>query len=70
MKNLLKGGMDTIIVVILLIALVVALFTVVILPYFQPTIDFGSGTQGRINDIADEINGVFQEGVEEPIEPI
>ncbi len=64
LKNLVKGGMETIIVVVLLIAIVIALFVAVILPNFRSASNLGSATTGTINDLSGEINDVLTNEVE------
>lgn len=51
--KLLKGGIETIIVVVLLVAVVVGLFIAVVIPMANTTVDIGDEGIERLDEIFD-----------------
>ena len=60
LANLVKGGIETIIIVVLLVAVVVGLFIAVILPMVTGTTDMDEDVTGNMTDNAGEwVQGNF-----------
>ncbi len=54
MINKLKGGIETVIAVVLLIAIVIALMVAVVMPNFRATQELGDAAEDKLDSIWDE----------------